>query len=42
MDQIVDLHPEDFDVTVEPGVKRDALNHYIKDSGLWFPVGNYS
>eukprot|EP00794_Sanderia_malayensis_P019114 gene19114-21031_t len=38
MDKIVDLHPEDFDVTVEPGVTRDQLNHYIKDSGLWFPV----
>ncbi|XP_065065346.1 probable D-lactate dehydrogenase, mitochondrial [Rhopilema esculentum] len=38
MDKIIDLNPEDFDVTVEPGVKRDDLNHYVKDAGLWFPV----
>ncbi|XP_047451290.1 probable D-lactate dehydrogenase, mitochondrial [Mugil cephalus] len=38
MDQILDLHPEDFDVTVEPGVTRMALNSYLRDTGLWFPV----
>ena len=41
MDKIIDLNPEDFDVTVEPGVKRDDLNHYVKDAGLWFPVGKH-
>lgn len=40
MDKITDLNPEDFDVTVEPGVKRSDLNHHVKDAGLWFPVGN--
>lgn len=39
MDQILNLHPEDFDVTVEPGVTRKALNTYLRDTGLWFPVG---
>lgn len=39
MDQILDLHQEDFDVTVEPGVTRKALNAYLRDTGLWFPVG---
>ncbi|KAK2841818.1 hypothetical protein Q5P01_012018 [Channa striata] len=38
MDQILDLHEEDFDVTVEPGVTRKALNAYLRDTGLWFPV----
>ncbi|XP_036391187.1 probable D-lactate dehydrogenase, mitochondrial [Megalops cyprinoides] len=38
MDRILDLHPEDFDVTVEPGVTRKALNSYLRDTGLWFPV----
>ncbi|XP_033941798.1 probable D-lactate dehydrogenase, mitochondrial isoform X3 [Pseudochaenichthys georgianus] len=38
MDQVLDLHPEDFDVTVEPGVTRKALNSYLRDTGLWFPV----
>ncbi|XP_069570432.1 probable D-lactate dehydrogenase, mitochondrial [Brachyistius frenatus] len=38
MDQVLDLHPDDFDVTVEPGVTRKALNAYLRDTGLWFPV----
>uniref|UniRef100_A0A8C5EIS9 Probable D-lactate dehydrogenase, mitochondrial n=1 Tax=Gouania willdenowi TaxID=441366 RepID=A0A8C5EIS9_GOUWI len=38
MDQVLDLHVEDFDVTVEPGVTRKALNSYLRDTGLWFPV----
>ncbi|XP_061577200.1 probable D-lactate dehydrogenase, mitochondrial [Cololabis saira] len=38
MEQILDLHPEDFDVTVEPGVTRKTLNVYLRDTGLWFPV----
>lgn len=39
MDQVLDLHQEDFDVTVEPGVTRKTLNAYLRDTGLWFPVG---
>lgn len=39
MDQVLDLHSEDFDVTVEPGVTRKMLNSYLRDTGLWFPVG---
>ncbi|MEQ2190127.1 hypothetical protein GOODEAATRI_032487, partial [Goodea atripinnis] len=38
MEQILDLHQEDFDVTVEPGVTRKTLNAYLRDTGLWFPV----
>ncbi|XP_068595328.1 probable D-lactate dehydrogenase, mitochondrial isoform X1 [Brachionichthys hirsutus] len=38
MDQVLDLHQEDSDVTVEPGVTRKALNHFLRDTGLWFPV----
>ncbi|XP_056244069.1 probable D-lactate dehydrogenase, mitochondrial [Seriola aureovittata] len=38
MDRVLDLHQEDFDVTVEPGVTRKALNAYLRDTGLWFPV----
>ena len=38
MDSISDYHPEDFDVVVQPGVTREALNHFVKDDGLWFPV----
>jgi D-lactate dehydrogenase (cytochrome) len=39
MNKIVDFNPEDFDVTVQPGVTRKGLNHFLKDHGLWFPVG---
>ncbi len=39
MDRILDVHPEDFDVTVEPGVTRKTLNNYLRDTGLWFTVG---
>ncbi|XP_040019413.1 putative D-lactate dehydrogenase, mitochondrial isoform X1 [Gasterosteus aculeatus] len=38
MDQVLDLHQDDFDVTVEPGVTRKALNSYLRGTGLWFPV----
>ncbi|XP_070574187.1 probable D-lactate dehydrogenase, mitochondrial isoform X2 [Ptychodera flava] len=38
MDAIVNLNSDDFDVTVEPGVTRTALNSYMRDQGLWFPV----
>ena len=34
------LHAEDFDVTVQPGVTRETLNTHLRDTGLWFPVGN--
>lgn len=39
MDQIRALNAQDFSVVVEPGVTHRALNTYLRDSGLWFPVG---
>ncbi|NXX99440.1 LDHD protein, partial [Centropus bengalensis] len=38
MDAITELSLEDFSVAVEPGVTRKALNNYLRDTGLWFPV----
>jgi hypothetical protein len=42
MDAVVEVHEEDFYATVEPGVTRTALNSYIRDTGLWFPIGTYN
>ena len=39
MDAVVEVHEEDFYATVEPGVTRTALNSYIRDTGLLFPIG---
>ena len=33
MDRILEYHPEDFDVVVEPGITREKLNHHVKDDG---------
>ena len=41
MDQITDFHAEDFDVSVQPGVTRNGLNEYLRDQGLWFPIGKW-
>jgi D-lactate dehydrogenase (cytochrome) len=38
MDQIVTVHPDDFDVVVQPGVLRHALNRGLAEHGLFFPV----
>jgi len=38
MDRILRVNIEDMDCEVEPGVKRRALNEYLRDTGLFFPV----
>lgn len=38
MDKILKVNPEDLDCTVEPGVTRDQLNQYLRDTGLFFPI----
>ncbi|XP_067938754.1 probable D-lactate dehydrogenase, mitochondrial [Watersipora subatra] len=38
MDEVTGYNPEDFTVSVQPGVTRLALNEYAKGDGLWFPV----
>lgn len=38
MNRVLSVNPEDLDCTVEPGVTREQLNAYLRDSGLFFPV----
>ncbi len=38
MDKILAVHPEDLDVVVQPGVTRKAVNEYLRDTGLFFPI----
>jgi D-lactate dehydrogenase (cytochrome) len=38
MNRVIDVHAEDFDCVIEPGVTRNQLNDYLRDQGLFFPV----
>ena len=38
MASVVEVNADDFNVTVQPGVTREALNTFLRDTGLWFPV----
>lgn len=38
MDQVLEINAEDFDVKLEAGVSREALNYALKTSGLFFPL----
>ncbi len=38
MKRILDVHPEDLDCVIEPGVTRKELNDYLKSYGLFFPI----
>lgn len=38
MDRIIEVNTEDLDCIVEPGVTRDQLNQYLRDTGLFFPI----
>ncbi|MCP4996536.1 MAG: FAD-binding protein [Gammaproteobacteria bacterium] len=38
MNQILQIHSEDMDCTVQAGVTRVELNHQLRDTGLFFPI----
>ena len=38
MNRVLQVNAEDLDCTVEPGVKREDLNVYLRDTGLFFPI----
>jgi D-lactate dehydrogenase (cytochrome) len=38
MTKIVAVNAEDFDCTVQAGVRREELNAHLRDTGLFFPI----
>ncbi len=38
MDAILAINAEDFDCTVQAGVRREELNAHLRDTGLFFPI----
>jgi D-lactate dehydrogenase (cytochrome) len=38
MNRVLAVNAEDLDCTVEPGVTREDLNTYLRDTGLFFPI----
>ena len=38
LNKILQVNNEDFDVVIQPGVTREALNEYLRDTGLFFPI----
>ena len=38
MNRLLEVHAEDLDCVIEPGITRKALNAQLRDTGLFFPI----
>ena len=38
MNRVLSVHEADLDAVVQPGITREALNNYLRDTGLFFPI----
>jgi len=38
MNRVLAVHAEDLDCVIEPGITRKALNEYLRDKGVFFPI----
>ena len=38
MNAVLRVSPDDLDCTVQPGVTREELNKFVRDTGLFFPI----
>ncbi|HQS97488.1 FAD-linked oxidase C-terminal domain-containing protein [Novosphingobium sp. 17-62-19] len=38
MDAVLSVNHADFDCTVQPGIRHEALNAELRDTGLFFPI----